>query len=62
MIKYLTLITEKKRLKMKVNKPKKAPASLIKKTSNMSIKEKADFLKGHKEKMKEKESKKKGHF
>ena len=58
----MTHITEKGKKKMKIVKPKKAPASLIKKSTNMSIKEKADFLKGHKEKMKEKDSKKKGHF
>jgi len=47
---------------MKISKPKKAPASLIKKTTNMSIKEKSDFLKAHKEKQKIKKSSKMGHF
>ena len=47
---------------MKTAKPKKAPAALIKKTTHMSIKEKADFLKGHKDKMKQKAAMKKGHF
>lgn len=43
-------------------KPKKAPAAMIKKTAHMSIKDKAEYLKGHKEKMKQKEAKKPGYF
>ena len=43
-------------------KNKMAPKKLIEKTKYMSIKEKADFLKGHKEKMRHKEASKKGHF
>lgn len=43
-------------------KPKMAPKRLIDKTKNMSIKEKAAFLKEHKEKASLKKSSKSGHF
>ena len=43
-------------------KPKMAPKRLIDKTKNMSIKEKAAFLKEHKEKASLKKASKSGHF
>ncbi len=43
-------------------KPKMAPKKLIDKTKSMSIKEKADFLKAHKEKSAMKKASKTGHF
>lgn len=48
--------------KKPISKQKKAPKAMIKKTAHMSIKEKSEYLKGHKEKMKLKEATKKGHF
>ena len=43
-------------------KTKMAPKKLIDKTKNMSIKEKANFLKEHKEKASTKKASKLGHF